>query len=131
MLRTVCSVARAPVTWGVVRPVCGAGYVVREEGEKEEAGSRGGTVRVKDMRVQSWFDEVTYWNHATEPSATVDWLPQVLQWQELAPVVHDSISEAEFAQAEAAVAARKKAAAAGGDEAGLMSPPVDKLVSPR
>ena len=89
-----------------LRPHARAGYVVREEGEKEAGGrlnaispledmnpltsseSRGaggsaGT-RVKDFRTLQWFDAVAYWNHDAPPAKT-DWFPKVMQWQCASP----------------------------------------------
>ena len=75
-----------------LRPHARAGYVVREEGEKEAGGklnaispfedlnplasseSRGAGgsagARVKDFRTLQWFDAVAYWNHDAPPAKT-------------------------------------------------------------
>ena len=89
-----------------LRPHARAGYVVREEGEKEAGGrlnaispfedlnpltsseSRGAGgsagARVKDFRTLQWFDAVAYWNHDAPPAKT-DWFPKVMQWQCASP----------------------------------------------
>ena len=56
--------------------------MVREVGEKDD-----GHARVKDFRVEHWFDEVTYWNHAVAMDERSDWFPKVLDWQRTARTV--------------------------------------------
>jgi hypothetical protein len=96
--------ARASRRKSAPRVLGSAGYVVREVGE-----TQAGSARVKDFQATQRFDEVTYWNHDTEPSGT-DWFPKVMRWQKDAPVLHGQVTDGEFAAAEAAMVQRRMAA---------------------
>lgn len=49
---------------------------------------------------QAQFDALHYWNHDDAPSAE-DWLPRVMEWATDCSLVHDAVTDEEYAAAEA------------------------------